>query len=67
MTFGKWVREMREINGWTLQRLADEAGTCKSYIWDIENENYCPSTDKARDICAAFGLPLWKVLKEIGY
>jgi transcriptional regulator with XRE-family HTH domain len=37
MTTGKKIKQLRKLNKLTLEQLAKKAGTCKSYIWELEN------------------------------
>lgn len=35
--FHEELKRLRKLRGLTLQKLADDAGTTKSYVWDLEN------------------------------
>jgi len=51
---GNKIRELRKQRGWTLEKLADQTGSSKSYIWELENKNPPrPSAEKIAKIAAA--------------
>ena len=54
MKFGKRIKELRTEKGLTLDQLAQETGSSKSYIWELENKNPPrPSAEKLSAIAAA--------------
>lgn len=56
-TFGKKIKELRTKKGLTLDQLASETGSSKSYIWELENKDPPrPSAEKLAAIAAALGV-----------
>ena len=56
-TMGDKIRKLRKQNDMTLDKLADAAGSSKSYIWELENKNPPrPSGEKVAAIAAALGV-----------
>ena len=54
---GDKIRELRKAKGYTLDKLAEQAESSKSYIWELENKNPPrPSADKVAKIAAALGV-----------
>jgi transcriptional regulator with XRE-family HTH domain len=57
MKFGDRIKALRTENGMTLEQLAQETGSSKSYIWELENKNPPrPSAEKLSAIAAALGV-----------
>lgn len=55
--FGKRIKELRTGKGLTLDQLAQETGSAKSYIWELENKNPPrPSAEKLSAIAKALGV-----------
>ena len=51
---GERIRDLRKRAGFTLDRLAKESGSSKSYIWELENKNPPrPSAEKLARIAEA--------------
>ncbi len=56
-TFGKRIKELRTQKGKTLDQLASETASSKSYIWELENKDPPrPSAEKLATIAAALGV-----------
>ncbi|NKQ88700.1 helix-turn-helix domain-containing protein [Rhizobium ruizarguesonis] len=56
-TFGKKIKELRTKKGLTLDQLATETGSSKSYIWELENKDPPrPSAEKLAAIAVALGV-----------
>lgn len=53
MSVGDRVREKRKSKGWTLEKLAEQIGSSKSYIWEIENNKKSTSAEKLMEIATA--------------
>ena len=50
-TFGEKIRELRKAKKLTLDQLAEQTGSSKSYIWELENKNPPrPSAEKIAKI-----------------
>lgn len=63
--FGEKIRELRKKMGWTLERLADESESSKSYIWELENKNPPrPSAEKLTKIASKLGVTTEYLLDE---
>jgi transcriptional regulator with XRE-family HTH domain len=43
LKLGSKLKKLRLNKGWTLERLAKEASSSKSYMWEIENGHTTPS------------------------
>jgi transcriptional regulator with XRE-family HTH domain len=57
MSFGKKIKDLRTKAGLTLDQLAHETGSSKSYIWELENKNPPrPSAEKLSAIAVALGV-----------
>jgi transcriptional regulator with XRE-family HTH domain len=57
MKFGHRIKALRTEKGLTLEQLAQETGSSKSYIWELENKNPPrPSAEKLSSIAAALGV-----------
>ncbi|MET3970885.1 transcriptional regulator with XRE-family HTH domain [Bradyrhizobium sp. S3.9.1] len=57
MKFGERIKELRTQKGLTLDQLAQETGSSKSYIWELENKNPPrPSAEKLSAIAGALGV-----------
>jgi transcriptional regulator with XRE-family HTH domain len=55
---GRRVRQLREANGWTQERLAERADLDRSYIAGIEVGRRNPSLNALEKLSSAFGLDL---------
>lgn len=54
---GEKIRNLRKGKGLTLEGLAEQAGSSKSYIWELENKNPPrPSAEKVARIAEALGV-----------
>ena len=64
---GNKIRELRKQRGWTLEKLADETESSKSYIWELENKNPPrPSAEKIAKIAAALKVTTDYLIDESG-
>jgi transcriptional regulator with XRE-family HTH domain len=64
---GEKLRELRKAKGreWTLERLADEAGLSKSYLWELENrESQRPSAEKLTALADVLGVSVAYFIEE---
>lgn len=62
---GDKLRELRKQRRWTLERLAEEAGLSKSYLWELENrESQRPSAEKLAALADALGVATSYFLEE---
>lgn len=50
------IREHRKKRGWTLDQLADEVGTSKGYLSDLETGKRTGGVDMIRTIAQALGV-----------
>lgn len=54
---GDKIKKLRKDKGMTLDGLAKESGSSKSYIWELENDNPPrPSAEKISAIASALGV-----------
>src|SRR3954451_17179916 len=57
MKFGQRIKDLRTKKGLTLDQLAQETGSSKSYIWELENKNPPrPSAEKISKIASVLGV-----------
>ncbi len=57
MKIGGRIKDLRTKKGLTLDQLAQDTGSSKSYIWEIENKNPPrPSAEKLSAIAGALGV-----------
>jgi DNA-binding XRE family transcriptional regulator len=56
--FGDRVRELRERRGWTQEKLADQCGLHRTYIWGIEQGRRNPSLVNIVKIAQALGVKI---------
>lgn len=61
--FGKRVRELREIKGWSQERLAEEAGLDRSYVGGIERGDRNPSLKNIARMARALGVHISELFK----
>ena len=62
---GQRIRELRTSRGWSQERLADEAGMHRTYMWGIEQGARNPSLRHLARLSAALGVPLQSLFEEI--
>ena len=63
--FGKRLRESREAKGLTLQRVADDVGCTKAYIWELEmREGQKPTAERLNAIAKTLGVTIQDLLGE---
>lgn len=62
-TLGDRIKEARERNGWTQDKLADETNLSKSFISEVENDKRVPSADNVLKIANALGVSLDYLMK----
>ena len=63
--FGKRVRALRTARGWSQERLAEEAGMHRTYMWGIEQGARNPSLRHLSRLADALGIPLQTLFEEI--
>ncbi len=64
---GDKIRNLRKKKSFTLDKLAEESGSSKSYIWELENKDPPrPSADKIAKIAVALGVtPDYLITEEV--
>lgn len=55
---GKRIRDLRQDRGWSQERLANEAGMHRTYMWGIERGVRNPSLRHLTCIAEALDLPI---------
>jgi transcriptional regulator with XRE-family HTH domain len=60
--FGAAVRELREAQGWSQEKLAEHADLNRSYLGEIERGDAVPSLATIAKLAAALGLHLSALL-----
>jgi len=61
---GDRIRTLRKERGLTLDQLAEQSGSSKSYIWELENKNPPrPSAEKLSKIAAQLGTTIEYLLE----
>lgn len=64
-SFGERLRRLREQADLTLEKLAVEIGSTKSYVWELENKpNIRPSADLVYKLSIALGTTVGVLLGE---
>jgi transcriptional regulator with XRE-family HTH domain len=62
---GEKLRELRKKRELTLEKLAEEAGLSKSYLWELENrESQRPSAEKLSALADALGVAAAYFIEE---
>jgi len=62
---GDKIQKLRKEKGFTLEQLADLAGSSKSYIWELENKNPPrPSAEKLSKIAIQLGVTIEYLLDQ---
>lgn len=62
-----WLKEKREIKGFTHEDVAEHAGISRSYYTLIESGNKTPSVDVAKAIAHVLDFPWTIFFEEISY
>jgi len=57
-SLGRRVRELRTARAWSQERLAEEAGMHRTYMWGIEQGTRNPSLRHLSRLADALGIPL---------
>ena len=55
---GDHIRELREAKGWSINKLAREAGIAYSYLRSVELNEINPTVEKVEYICNTLGITL---------
>jgi len=64
-SLGKRVRALRTARGWSQERLAEEAGMHRTYMWGIEQGTRNPSLRHLSRLSDALGVPLQSMFEEL--
>ena len=62
---GKRVRALRTAKAWSQERLAEEAGMHRTYMWGIEQGTRNPSLRHLTRLADALGVPLQSLFDEV--
>lgn len=62
---GEKLRELRKARQLTLEKLAEQAGLSKSYLWELENrESQRPSAEKLTALADVLGVAATYFIEE---
>ncbi len=64
MNVGKRITELREVKGYSVNKLADISGVSQSYLRDIELGNKQPTVEYLEYICYGLGVTLQDFFNE---
>ena len=59
---GRTVRDLRQAKGLSQERLADEAGIHRSFLYRLERGDVNVSVDTLQRIAQALGVPISQIL-----
>ncbi len=59
------LRELRAGRGWSLERLAEESGVSRATLSRLENGEVSPTAETLGRLCAAYGLPMSRLLMMV--
>jgi len=62
---GKRIRQLRSERGWSQERLAEEAGMHRTYMWGIEQGMRNPSVRHLIKLADALGLPIKDLFEDV--
>lgn len=66
MDIHKRIDDLRKKKGWSLSKLAKEAGLSETTVYDWYNENrYTPSRRAIEDVCAALDITLAEFYSDV--
>ncbi|HUQ88769.1 MAG TPA: helix-turn-helix transcriptional regulator [Vicinamibacterales bacterium] len=57
-TLGRRIRQLRKAKGWSQERLADESGMHRTYMWGIEQGVRNPSVRHLTQVADALNVPI---------
>jgi len=63
-TLGRRVRALRTARAWSQEKLAEEAGMHRTYMWGIEQGARNPSLRHLARLADALGIPLQSLFEE---
>src|SRR4051812_29942373 len=63
-SLGKRIRQLRTEKGWSQERLAEEAGMHRTYMWGIEQGMRNPSVRHLARLADALGIPVRALFDE---
>ena len=60
------ITKLRKERGWSLSKLAKEAGIPETTVYNWYNEkHFTPSRDKIEDVCATFGISVAQFYADV--
>jgi transcriptional regulator with XRE-family HTH domain len=62
---GRRVRTLRTAKAWSQERLAEEAGMHRTYMWGIEQGTRNPSLRHLTRLADALGVPLQSLFEAL--
>ena len=64
-SLGQHVRHLRTARGWSQERLAEQAGMHRTYMWGIEQGTRNPSLRHLTRLADALGVSLQSLFEEL--
>ena len=62
---GSELRKAREAAGLTQEEVAARAKISREYVSHLEREEYSPTVEMLLRVCAALGVPAWKLVRRV--
>jgi len=62
---GRRVRALRTAKAWSQERLAEESGMHRTYMWGIEQGTRNPSIRHLSRLADALGVPIRSLFEEV--
>jgi transcriptional regulator with XRE-family HTH domain len=62
---GRRIRDLRTSRGWSQERLADQAGMHRTYMWGIEQGARNPSLRHLSRLADALAVPLQSLFEKL--
>lgn len=65
MTFGEIIKRERMNKGFSMEKLANEAGVGKTTVYSVEHSNHLPQYSTRKLLCDALKIDLKRVMDEV--
>jgi transcriptional regulator with XRE-family HTH domain len=63
--FGKRVRELRKLKGWSQEELADKVGLHRTYVGTVERGEQNVSIDNIEKLAKSLGVSVQELFKDL--